>query len=230
MINHGKTRGGFNEDGEDLSAINTENDHCDTALLLFSIQPAPAEVSVGTDNGREAIDINAETVKIMNLNLRYILNTWWPSEKDYVYAAATNMKSDQQLTEERETAIRDSARAFADWRNADVLPVLYLSREQAENGIRPVSHAIYCIALALHYGYYDEEIAGVSGEDAKAMCIKLINSVVAEHRSKIIPRMGRTGTGETAGRVRCGRRISGWERGCSETAWGRMTTRKRNGW
>ena len=159
-----------------------------TAILLclcflFSIQPAPAEVSVGTDNGREAIDINAETVKIMNLNLRYILNTWWPSEKDYVYAAATNMKSDQQLTEERETAIRDSARAFADWRNADVLPVLYLSREQAENGIRPVSHAIYCIALALHYGYYDEEIAGVSGEDAKAMCIKLINSVVAEHRS-----------------------------------------------
>ena len=37
-----------------------------TAILLclcflFSIQPAPAEVSVGTDNGREAIDINAET-------------------------------------------------------------------------------------------------------------------------------------------------------------------------
>ena len=127
---------------------------------------------------------NAETVKIMNLNLRYILNTWWPSEKDYVYAAATNMNSDQQLTEERKEAIRDSARAFADWRNAETLPILYLSREQAENGIRPVSHAIYCIALALHYGYYDEAITGVSREDAQAMCIKLINSVVAEHRSQ----------------------------------------------
>ena len=35
----------------------------------------------------------------------------------------------------------------------------------------------------MYYGYYDEEIAGVSGEDAEAMCIKLINSVVEEHRS-----------------------------------------------
>ena len=151
--------------------------------FVFSAGYAPAEVAAETNGGREPIDHSAELVEIMNLNLRYILNTWWPSEKDYVYAAATSMNSDQQLTEERRAAIRDSARAFADWRDVDEFPILYLSREQAENGIRPVSHAIYCIALALHYGYYDEEIAGVSGEDAEAMCIKLINSVVAEHRS-----------------------------------------------
>ena len=151
--------------------------------FVFSVQFAPAEAPAGTDSSRETIDENAETEKIMNLNLRYILNTWWSSEKDYVYAAATSMKSDQQLTEERKAAIRESARAFADWRNTDELPILYLSKEQAENGIRPVSHAIYCIALALHYGYYDEEIVGVSRADAEAMCIKLINSVAAEHRS-----------------------------------------------
>ena len=151
--------------------------------FVFSAGYAPAEVAAETNGGREPIDHSAELVEIMNLNLRYILNTWWPSEKDYVYAAATSMNSDQQLTEERRAAIRDSAQAFADWRDVDEFPILYLSREQAENGIRPVSHAIYCIALALHYGYYDEEIAGVSGEDAEAMCIKLINSVVAEHRS-----------------------------------------------
>ena len=151
--------------------------------FVFSAGYAPAEVAAETNGGREPIDHSAELVEIMNLNLRYILNTWWPSEKDYVYAAATSMNSDQQLTEERRAAIRDSARAFADWRDVDEFPILYLSREQAENGIRPVSHAIYCIALALHYGYYDEEIAGVSGEDAEAMCIKLINSVVEEHRS-----------------------------------------------
>ncbi len=151
--------------------------------FVFSVGYAPAEVAAETNGGREPIDHSAELVEIMNLNLRYILNTWWPSEKDYVYAAATSMNSDQQLTEERRAAIRDSARAFADWRDVDEFPILYLSREQAENGIRPVSHAIYCIALALHYGYYDEEIAGVSGEDAEAMCIKLINSVVEEHRS-----------------------------------------------
>ena len=125
----------------------------------------------------------SELVRIMNLNLRYILNDWWLSEKDCVYAAATNLKSDKQLTEERRLAIEDSARAFANWRDTDALPILYLSREQAENGIRPVSHAVYCISLALHYGYYDEKTVGVSREDAQAMCIKLINSVVAEHRS-----------------------------------------------
>lgn len=120
---------------------------------------------------------------MMNLNLRYILKTWWPAEKDFVYAATTNMNSDQQLTQERRLAIQRSARAFANWRDADTLPILYLSREQAENGIRPVSHAIYCIGLSLHYGYYDEDIVGVPREDARSMCEKLIRAVVGEHRS-----------------------------------------------
>ena len=151
--------------------------------FVFSVPCAPAEVAAATNSSREPADENAELVRMMNLNLHYILNIWWPSEKDFVYAAATSMKSDQQLTEERSAAIRESAQAFAGWKDVDLLPILYLSRDQAENGIRPVSHAIYCIALALHCGYYDEEIAGASREDAEAMCIKLINSVVAEHRS-----------------------------------------------
>ena len=134
-------------------------------------------------DSRAPMDREAELVRMMNLNLRYILNTWWPAEKDFVYAAATNMNSDQQLTPERRLAIQNSARAFANWRDADDLPILYLSREQAENGIRPVSHAIYCIGLSLHYGYYDEEIVGVPREDARAMCEKLIRSVAGEHRS-----------------------------------------------
>ena len=128
-------------------------------------------------------DRQAELIQMMNLNLRYILQTWWPAEKDFVYAAATNMNSDRQLTEARTLAIEDSARAFADWKNVDDLPILYLSREQAENGIRPISHAVYCIALSLHYDYYDEEIVGVPREDARAMCEKLIRAVVGEHRS-----------------------------------------------
>ena len=149
--------------------------------MLF-VAPAPADAAA-EPAVRNPADQNAELVRMMNLNLRYILNTWWPSEKDYVYAAATNTNSDRQLTEERQLAIRNSAQAFADWKNADLLPILYLSREQAENGIRPVAHAVYCISLSLYEGYYDEEIVGVSAEDALAMCIKLINSVVAEHRS-----------------------------------------------
>ncbi len=151
--------------------------------FAFSVLHAQAETTAETGSGEDPALRDAEIIRIMNLNLRYILNTWWTQEKDYVYAAATNTNSDRQLTEERTEAIRDSARAFADWRNADTLPILYLSREQAENGIRPVSHAVYCVALALHFGYYDEEIVGLPREDAKAMCVKLINSVVAEHRS-----------------------------------------------
>ena len=134
-------------------------------------------------DSRAPTDREAELVRMMNLNLRYILKTWWPAEKHYVYAASTNMNGDQQLTKERRLAIRNSARAFANWRDEDDLPILYLSREQAENGIRPVSHAIYCIGLSLHYDYYDEEIVGVPRADAHAMCEKLIRAVVGEHRS-----------------------------------------------
>ena len=148
-------------------------------LALF-VEGALAEAM---DAGPALTDRQAELIQMMNLNLRYILQTWWPAEKDFVYAAATNMNSDRQLTEARTLAIKDSARAFANWKNVDDLPILYLSREQAENGIRPISHAVYCIGLSLHYGYYDEEIVGVSREDARAMCEKLIRAVVGEHRS-----------------------------------------------
>ena len=153
---------------------------CFCCMLFVALAPADAAAEPAV---RSPVDQNAELVRMMNLNLRYILNTWWPSEKDYVYAAATNTNSDRQLTEERQLAVRNSAQTFADWKNADLLPILYLSREQAENGIRPVAHAVYCISLSLYEGYYDAEIVGVSAEDALSMCIKLINSVVAEHRS-----------------------------------------------
>ena len=151
--------------------------------LVFPVGRTSAVVLGETGSSLDAADGTSELVSIMNLNLRYILTTWWPSEKDYVYAAATNMNSDQQLTAERSSAIKNSAEKFADWKNTDLLPILYLSREQAENGIRPVSHAIYCISLALYYDYFDEEIVCISRDDAQAMCIKLIRSVVEEHRS-----------------------------------------------
>ena len=147
-------------------------------LVLF-VEGALAEAP-GT--GRALADRKAELIQMMNLNLRYILQTWWHAEKDFVYAAATSFTSDPQLTEERILAIQNSARTFADWRNSD-LSILYLSREQAENGIRPVSHAVYCISLALYYGYYDSEITGVSAEDAEAMCVRLISAVTGEHRA-----------------------------------------------
>ncbi len=138
---------------------------------------------VAAGPGEDRVYGEEDLIWIMNLNLRYILNDWWNSRKDFVYAAATSFKSDRQLTDERTEAVRKSAEAFANWREEEILPILYLSREQAENGIRPVSHAIYCIALALHYNYYDGEITGISEKDAEAMCIKLIRSVAAEHRS-----------------------------------------------
>jgi len=74
--------------------------------------PAPADAAA-EPAVRSPVDQNAELVRMMNLNLRYILNTWWPSEKDYVYAAATNTNSDRQLTEERQLAVRNSAQTFA---------------------------------------------------------------------------------------------------------------------
>ncbi len=57
-------------------------------FMLFAFSP-PADAAAEAALQNPA-DHSAELVRMMNLNLRYILNTWWPSEKDYVYAAATN--------------------------------------------------------------------------------------------------------------------------------------------
>ena len=123
-------------------------------------------------------------IRVMNLNLRYILNDWWYEERDLVFASSTNSEgADSQLTEERDRAIRHSAETFAHWRDVDELSILYLNREQAENGIRPLAHAVYCISLALYDGYYNEAIINVSEADAEAMCVKLISAVADEHRS-----------------------------------------------
>ena len=138
-----------------------------------------AEAPGAAEPGREA-----ELVRIMNLNLQYLLNDWWNSEKDYVYATSTNFtKADSSLTEEQRLAVQESTRTFVNWREVDELSIFYLDRERAENGIRPVSHLIYCVGLALYDGYYDEDIVGVSGADAEAMCVKLISAVAGEHRS-----------------------------------------------
>ena len=147
--------------------------------LCFGSAVCLAEATGTADQGREE-----ELVRIMNLNLQYILNDWWNSEKDYVYATDTNFReADRSLAEEQRLAVQESARTFADWRDMDELSIFYLDRERAENGIRPISHVIYCISLALYDGYYDEEIVGISRADAEAMCVKLISAVAGEHRS-----------------------------------------------
>ena len=157
------------------------------AICLGFVSPAVrsvAEVLTETDCGREPVERETEIIRLMNLNLRYILNDWWYEEKGYAYASTTNFNdADCSLTEEQSLAVKRSAQSFAGWRNADELSILYLNREQAENGIRPLAHAVYCISLALYGGYYDEEITGISAADAEAMCIKLISAVTGEHRS-----------------------------------------------
>ena len=156
-------------------------------ICLGFVSPAVrsfAEVRTAADRGLELADGETEIIRLMNLNLRYLLNDWWHEEKGYAYASTTNFNSaDRTLTEEQRLAVRKSAQTFADWRNVDELSILYLNREQAENGIRPLAHAVYCISMALYGDYYDEEITGVSGADAEAMCIKLISAVTGEHRS-----------------------------------------------
>ena len=159
-------------------------------LLLFCLcleSPvafALAEASPAVDSSRSLEAEMDELVRMMNLNLRYILHDWWNAERDYAYASSTNSdKADTSLTEEQRRAVEKSTRTFADWRNTEELYVPFLNREQAENGIRPVAHAIYCISLALYYDYYDEEITGVSRADAEAMCIRLLSAVTGEHRA-----------------------------------------------
>ncbi len=159
-------------------------------LFLFCLcmgSPAACaltEASAAVNNRQGPEAERDALVRMMNLNLHYILHDWWKEERDYAYASSTNSgKADTGLTEEQRRTVEKSALSFADWRNAEELCVPFLNREQAENGIRSVAHAIYCISLALYYDYYDEEITGVSRSDAEAMCIKLLSAVTGEHRA-----------------------------------------------
>lgn len=159
-------------------------------ILLFLLcleSPAACaltEASAAVNYSQSQESEKAELVRMMNLNLHYILHDWWNEERNYAFASSTNSgKADTGLTEEQSRAVEKSAMTFADWRNAEELYIPFLNREQAENGIRPVAHVIYCISLALYYDYYDEEITGVSCADAEAMCIKLLRAVTGEHRA-----------------------------------------------
>ena len=127
---------------------------------------------------------NPELTELMNLNLRYILNDWWNSDKINVFDSGSSYYDHWGLTKEQEREIRRSSKSFRNWKKEDDLYIcLPEIRGYDENSVRPISHAVYCIASALRLGYYDKDITGISEEDAKDMCIRLITSIARRHKT-----------------------------------------------
>lgn len=126
----------------------------------------------------------AQLVEIMNLNLRYILNYWWNEDKIYVFDRTSSYLYHEDPTDEEMEEIQKSTDTFVNWQENDYLYICISEEEIShENAIRPIAHAVYSIASALKFGYYDEDVIGVTEEDAKDMSIKLIASVAKVYKA-----------------------------------------------
>ena len=141
----------------------------------------PVAVSAGSFEGQEELE------GLMNLNLKYILNDWWNTEKQGVFAMSTQVANpeDYALTGNKKKLSDESTESFKNWKSEQYVSIVF-DKSNQENSIRPISHAAYCIAASLYYGYYDESVTGVSAEDAKGMAVKLISSTAKKHCSNQI--------------------------------------------
>lgn len=133
-----------------------------------------------------------ELSSILNYNLRYILNNWWNSGKNYVFASGTTLNSDKNIDVYRREQILESQNSFLNWKDNEIINIYYLDNNHAENSIRPISHAVYCISTSLFFDYYDENIVGITKDQAYDMCIVLLRSVVNLHESNFFLGWGKT--------------------------------------
>jgi hypothetical protein len=152
---------------------------CGGSSAVTDIYLETPEIEVG-----EVYEFEAELVEIMNLNLRYILTYWWSEDKIYVFDRTSSYLYHEEPTEEEMEEIQKSTDTFVNWQENDYLYIAISQKENSdENAIRPISHAVYSIASALKFGYYDEDVVGVTEEDAKDMSIRLISSVAKVYKA-----------------------------------------------
>lgn len=138
-----------------------------------------SEMNVAMDSVQDSQKNNSQQMlkRIMNLNLKYVLNTWWNSQKPEALYISSNTLLADALTGEKLSNVRLSQKSFANWpREGYLYLVVNPIRESTENSIRPLSHVCDIVAMALVSDYYDESLVGIAKEDAKRMLVKLITS------------------------------------------------------
>lgn len=122
-----------------------------------------------------------EEIKLINLNVKYILNTWWNSEK-YVYGSSNIQKSViGNLTENQKSEVGKSLDSFKNWEEQEYIYLVADDTVTYENVIRPCAHACFVISVALYTDIYDEDITGIEQEKAEKMVCKLINSLAENY-------------------------------------------------
>lgn len=140
--------------------------------------PAAVSADSSSTEGKEELE------ELMNLSLKYILNDWWNNQKQGEFAMNTQAVNpeDYVLTGTKKELSDRSTESFKNWKSEQYLAIAF-DKSYQENSIRPISHAAYCLATSLYYGYYDESVTGISPEDAKSMAVKLIASAAKKHCS-----------------------------------------------
>ncbi|MBQ9614222.1 MAG: hypothetical protein IJV14_16805 [Lachnospiraceae bacterium] len=145
-----------------------------------------SDIRIDAESADPDYDENAELQELrylMNLNLRYILHDWWNGDKIYVFDDGSSYYNHEELTRQQQKEISRSTKSFQNWEKERYLYICMPDiRGNDENTIRPISHAVYCIAAALYLGYYDESITGVSAANARNMCVRLISSAAAIYK------------------------------------------------
>lgn len=125
---------------------------------------------------KRSTHIDDTMVEVMNLNLRYLLDTWWNGEKPEALISQTGIAMDV-LNEEQISRIEESRYYFENWQKFDSLYLaIHSNRSYTENSIRPLSHVCAIVSAGILGDYYDEKIVGITKEDARQMTLKLISS------------------------------------------------------
>ena len=118
------------------------------------------------------------------LNLRYLLNTQWPSPFRYAYSPYSSNVHSFTLTAAQEREVLNSAESFREWRNHDYLHLPNTTgRDTGENALRVWGHTCFVLASALKFNLYNEAVTGISREDAAEMAGKLTASLARDHCS-----------------------------------------------
>lgn len=120
---------------------------------------------------------------MMNENLKYALNTWWNELKPYSFSKDSNIRGSKKLTPEQMILAEESQKTFIHWKEQDYLLInLNKDIKRAEQGIRPLGHLCYMLAVAIRFDYYDEKIVGISASDAEKMLFLLMRTGAKMHK------------------------------------------------
>lgn len=153
-------------------------------LLILTGGCAESDNKGGTVVDEPIVDSNADKlIWAMNQNCKYVLTSWWNEPKDVAFQPSY-LPNSKPLTDEQQSEVEKSLESFKNWSNQDYLLLPnWKKNDLSEQAILPSCYASRILSSAIHYGYYDETVTGISIEEAIKKTTLLISSLVKYHCS-----------------------------------------------